>query len=145
MRRYYPDKRALYVLRILILSIGLLLAIALRLIVDGYNLRVILGIFIALTVNITVFVYLPMLFNSLSFAAGEYEIQKAGGVFFRRFRSVKCSAIHYVTYINTPVSKYTGLNFIIFHLYGGKLIIPFLAKEDAERIISKLEALYWEE
>ena len=65
------------------------------------------------------FVYLPLYFSSLSFDTTENEITKHSGVYFRSHQSVLYSTVQYTTVVTTPLSQYTGLNFVIFFVYGG--------------------------
>ena len=47
------------------------------------------------------------------------------------------STVQYTTVITTPFSQYTGLNFIVFFVYGGQLRLLFLNQEDALYILRK--------
>ena len=41
-----------------------------------------------------------------------------------------------VTTVITPLSRFTGMNFIVLNALGSKLLMPFLSKKDAMEITS---------
>jgi uncharacterized membrane protein YdbT with pleckstrin-like domain len=145
MKHYEPDKKSLATLKILILSVAVLLIVLSRLLIQIYVLMLVVSIIFALTAIIFAFLYLPMYFSHLSYCANENEIKKTSGVFFRTHQSIKFSSIQYSTYVTMPFSRFTGFNFIIFYVYGGRLFMLFLKKKDAEEILENSGCLYCRE
>ena len=81
------------------------------------------------------FVYLPLYFSSIKYTATETEIMKSSGVFIKTHQSVRYSSVQYTSVISSPFSQYTGLNFIVFFVYGGQLRLLFLKQSDAQEIL----------
>ncbi|MBQ8298229.1 MAG: PH domain-containing protein [Ruminococcus sp.] len=142
MKLYKPDRRGLASLRILVLASAILLIAAVRLFIKIYPLMLTLSIIFALTAVYLVFVYMPLYFSRLSYSSDGIEIKKTSGVFFRTNQSIKYSSVQYSTFVTTPFSGLTGLNFIIFYVYGGKCLLLFLRKSDAQEILKQSGCLY---
>lgn len=140
MKLYKPDKAAAAALRIIILAAGVLIIAAVRFLIEYYLL--ILSVIIAGLTAAAAFIYIPLYFSRLSYIAGEKEIKKTSGVFFRSSKSIKYSAIQYYTYITTPFSGITGLNFVIFYVYGGRMLLLFLSRNDVTEILFSSGRLY---
>lgn len=87
------------------------------------------------------FYYLPAYFRMLAYTTDGYEIKKKSGVIFKRVQSVKIKKIQYFKEIYTPFCKYTGLTVLRLYLYGGRLDLPYLSKDDIKEII-KLYSKY---
>lgn len=145
MKYYKPDKTSLVLLKGIILAVAAVLIIAVRVFIKIYVLMIVLSIIFALTAVALAFVYLPLYFSHLSYQANDKEIKKSNGVFFRTHKSIKYSSIQYSSFITMPFSRFTGFNFIIFYVYGGKLLLLFLSKDDAEEILERSGCLYCRE
>lgn len=145
MKSYKPDRRSLTTLKILVLAAAVLLIVMVRTFIKIYVLALILSIVFAAAAVIVVFAYLPHYFLNLSYCANESEIKKSSGVFFKASQSIKYSSIQYSTYISVPFSKFTGFNFIVFYVYGGRLILLFLKRSDADEILKNSGCLYCRE
>lgn len=145
MKSYSPDKRSLTVLRIGATAAALILIAAVGIFIKIRVLRLVLSITFAAIGLIMIFFYLPMYFKRLSYCENGSEIKKTGGVFFKTSRSIKYSSIQYSTVITMPFSSHTGLNFIIFYVYGGKFLMLFLKKEDMQEILNSSGTLYGRE
>ena len=135
MKQYYPDRHCLSTLRILITAAAVLLLAAVR-----YFVPVDLVVFLSTIVVVFIacfemFIHLPMYFASISYTATDTEVMKSSGVFFKVHQSIRYSSIQYTTVISSPLSQYTGFNFIIFFVYGGQLRLLFLKQADAKEII----------
>ncbi|MBO7395881.1 MAG: PH domain-containing protein [Ruminococcus sp.] len=140
MRSFKPDKHALLTLRLVIVAVSLLLFFAVRMYISLTIVLAIIGIAI-LTVDIFfICIYLPLYFKSLSYDTTDTEITKHSGVYFISHQSVLYSTVQYTTVITTPFSQYTGLNFVVFFVYGGQLRLLFLKQEDALYILRKTGA-----
>ena len=139
MRSFKPDKHALLTLRLVIVAVSLLLFFAVRMYISLTIVLAIIGIAI-LTVDIFFCIYLPLYFKSLSYDTTDTEITKHSGVYFISHQSVLYSTVQYTTVITTPFSQYTGLNFVVFFVYGGQLRLLFLKQEDALYILCKTGA-----
>ena len=135
MKQYYPDRHCLSTLRILITAAAVVLLAAIR-----YFVPIDLVVFVSTIVVVFVacfemFIHLPMYFASISYTATDTEVMKSSGVFFKVHQSIRYSSIQYTTVVSSPLSQYTGFNFIIFFVYGGQLRLLFLKQSDAKEII----------
>lgn len=142
MKSYAPDKRSLIILRIAITVSALALIAAAKIFIKIYALMMTLSIIFAAAALVLMLVYLPMYFSGLSYSATDTEISKCSGVFFKTVQSIKYSSIQYSTFVTTPFSRHTGLNFIIFYVYGGKFLLLFLKSSDAGEILKNSGSVY---
>ena len=137
MRSFKPDRHALLTLRLVIAAASVLLFCAVKMYISLGIVLLIIGLAI-LTIDIFfICIYLPLYFKNLSYDTTETEITKHSGVYFISHQSVLYSTVQYMTVITTPFSQYTGLNFIVFFVYGGQLRLLFLNQEDALYILRK--------
>ena len=140
MRSFKPDRHALLTLRLAIAAASVLLFCAVRMYI---SLNIVLVIIAIAFLTIDIFficIYLPLYFKSLSYDTTDTEITKHSGVYFISHQSVLYSTVQYTTVITTPFSQYTGLNFVVFFVYGGQLRLLFLNQEDALYILRKTGA-----
>lgn len=135
MKQYYPDRHCLSTLRILITAAAVVLLAAVRYFVPIDLLVFVSTIVVVFIACFEMFIHLPMYFASISYTATDTEIMKSSGVFFKVHQSIRYSSIQYTTVITSPLSQYTGFNFIIFFVYGGQLRLLFLKQSDAKEII----------
>ncbi len=136
MKSYIPDKNSLNILRGAAAILTTILIVALRFIIKPYVLVTVLSVILAFMAIILMFIYLPLYFSSLSYYLHEKEIVRISGVLFRKKQTIQITSVQYYTLISTPFSKSTGLNFIIFHVYGGRLTLMFLGRDDIREIIA---------
>ena len=134
MRHFYPDKRCINVLRTAIAAIGLIIFAVIKYYVRTEKAELIAGSIIAVLFAV-MFIYLPLYFASLKYTATDTEIIRTSGVFIRFHQSVHYSSIQYATVIKTFFSRYTGLNFMIFFVFGGRFRLMFLSREDIDEIL----------
>jgi uncharacterized membrane protein YdbT with pleckstrin-like domain len=99
---------------------------------------------ISLLLIAVVFIYLPLYFSSLRYIADDTEIKKISGVFFKTSQSIKYSSIQYSTVVSSVFSKLIGFNFIIFYVYGGRIVLLFLKSNDMDEILKNSGCLYGE-
>lgn len=139
MKTYLPDKKALFTLRVILA----LLAVVLTLIVKAYIpvdiLVVIFGTAIATAAIFFIFIYLPLYFSSLRYESTPGEVTRHSGVFMKSHQTVQFSAVQYTTVVKTHLSRYTGMNFIVFFVYGGQLQLLFLRSSDMDEILGRVE------
>ncbi len=145
MKEYFPDKRSLATIKaVLILAASGITSVAMyfipvRLIAVLISAAsIILGLILS-------FVYYPLLFRSMKYIVTDTEIIRSSGVFIKTHQSIRFSAVQYTAAVSTPFSKYTGLNFIVFFVYGGQERLLFLKWTDAEEILRKASGLDREE
>ncbi len=135
MKHYRPDRKCLHALRLIISLITALLLAAVYYFITVRLLVVLLSAIIGSAAFFMMFAYLPLFISSIKYTATDTEILKTSGVFIKIHQSIKYSSIQYVTVVTTPLSQYTGLNFIIYFVYGGQLRLLFLDHEDAMEIL----------
>lgn len=135
MRHFYPDKRCINMLRTVISAVGIIIFAAVKYYVRTEKAVLIAGFIIAVICFAVMFIYLPLYFASLKYTATDKEIIRTSGVIIRFSQSVRYSSIQYTTVINTFLSRYTGLNFVIFFVFGGRFRLMFLSTEDMDDIL----------
>ena len=135
MKHYYPDKACLTTLRIIIIFSVIILLGLVRYFIPAKFLVLSITIAVAVIAFFVMFVYLPLYFSSIKYTATETEIMKSSGVFIKTHQSVRYSSVQYTSVISSPFSQYTGLNFIVFFVYGGQLRLLFLKQSDAQEIL----------
>lgn len=135
MKNYLPDKSCLNTLRVLIVCISLVLISAVNYFITVRLLIILIDTIIGAGAFFLMFAYLPLFLKSVRYTVTDTEIIKSSGVVMRLHQSVQYSSIQYMNVITTPFSQYTGLNFIVFFVYGGQLRLLFLNHNDAKEII----------
>ncbi len=139
MKNYLPDKNCLFTLRISIIVVSLVLITAVNYFFTARVLVILIDTIIGAGAFFIMFAYLPLFLKSIHYMITDTEIIRSSGVMIKLHQSVKYSSIQYVNVITTPFSQYTGLNFIICFVYGGKLSLLFLNHNDAKEILDKIE------
>ena len=135
MKIYYPDRRSLTVLRVAVTAVALILIAAAKIFIKIYVLMLVLSIFFAAAAVAVIAVYLPLYFSNLSYHADENGIKKCTGVFLKKSQAIKYSSVQYSTTVQTPFSRMTGLNFLVFYVYGGTFTMLFLRYNDMQEIL----------
>lgn len=139
MKNYLPDKNCMFTLRISIIVVSLVLITAVNYFFTARVLVILIDTIIGAGAFFIMFAYLPLFLKSIHYMITDTEIIRSSGVMIKLHQSVKYSSIQYVNVITTPFSQYTGLNFIICFVYGGKLSLLFLNHNDAKEILDKIE------
>lgn len=145
MRHFYPDKKSVCLLQIIISAIGFILFLTAKHYIHSKSTLLILGTIIVSLCTFIMFIYLPLYFSSLKYIVTDTEIIRTGGVFIKVHQSVLFSSIQYVTVIKTFLSGYTGLNFIIFFVFGGRFRLMFLSRNDIDEILRLSGTVYRKE
>ena len=145
MKEYFPDTRSLATIKtvIILASIGIT-SVAMHFVPVRLLAVIISAAAIVLGIILS-FVYYPLLFKSMKYIVTDTEIIRSSGVFIKTHQSIRFSAVQYTAAISTPFSKYTGLNFIVFFVYGGQERLLFLKWSDAEEILRRSSGLEKEE
>lgn len=136
MKEYFPDKRSMWAIKLLTIPVVAAVWIAAGMFIP---IEIIVTIVRAAVVIIGVllsFVYCPLLFRSLKYTVTDTEIIRSGGVFIKKHQSVRYSSVQYITSAKSILSRYTGLNFIVFFVYGGQLRLLFLSRDDTDEIMA---------
>ncbi len=136
MKKYSPDVRSLFYLRlsIIILASGVSAAIF----VAVSNLFIVVGSIAVISVAALfyAFYYIPRYFKALQYFIDYGEIVRRSGVLFSSRKRVRIDSVQSVSLITVPFSDYTGFNCLMLYFYGGRLMMPFLRICDTEEIIS---------
>lgn len=145
MRHFYPDKKSVRLLQIIISAIGFILYLTAKHYISSKETLLILGTIIVSLCICIMFIYLPLYFSSLKYIVTDTEIIRTGGVFIKVHQSVLFSSIQYATVVKTFLSGYTGLNFIIFFVFGGRFRLMFLSRNDIDEILRLSGTVYRKE
>ena len=139
MKNYLPDKNCLFTLRIAIIFISLILIVAVNYFITVKVLVMLIDTIIGAGAFFIMFAYLPLFIKSMHYTVTDNEIIKSSGVMIKVYQSVHYSSIQYVSVVTTPFSQYTGLNFILCFVYGGRLSLLCLNHNDAKEILNKIK------
>ena len=142
LKKYYMDKTCMSFLRVIMfyITMGLIVAIRYFLYFIPIIMWIFMGIFGAMFIAFGL-VWLPLYFERGSFMVSRTEIIRNTGFFIRTRQIMKTEAIQYISLVTTPLSRYTGFNFIALYALGGTIVLPFLSKSDAEEISKFLNLL----
>ncbi len=78
--------------------------------------------------------YIPLCIRRIRITVTDTQITLDSGIFLIRSRSLLIRSLQLSSILQTPFSRYTGLNFIPLRSYGGSLILPFLNQKDAQEL-----------
>lgn len=145
MKEYFPDKRSLATIKTVLILAAFGIASIAMYFVPIRILAILISAASMLLSLVLSFIYYPLLFRSMKYTVTDTEVIRSSGVFIKTHQSIRFSAIQYTAAISTPLSKYTGLNFIVFFVYGGQERLLFLKWSDAEEILRKSSGLKNEE
>jgi len=137
MKKYYLNKTALKILKVMSFFVALLLTVLARIYLSVYPIvmwsAIALFWFLFFSLGL---IALPIYFSSTYYCVSSNEISKQSGVFIKSQQLLRVSSIQYITKIYTPFSHFTGLNFIKMNAFGGFMVLMFLSKSDAQEISS---------
>ena len=85
-------------------------------------------------------IWLPLFFSKTVYYVSILEVSKQSGVIFEAKQLMKVKSVQYITRINTPLSRFTGFNFIKLNALGGSITLLFLSKQDADEISATISA-----
>ncbi|MDR2909160.1 MAG: PH domain-containing protein [Oscillospiraceae bacterium] len=80
--------------------------------------------------------YLPSRFKRLSLAVEEDRFIQTGGVFLRISRTAPFGSVQFLRLSSSPIHRYFGLSSLIIVAPGGRILMPGLRAEEAERLVS---------
>jgi len=141
MKKYYPNKTALKMLKILFFLVALILTCVAKLYLSVYPMIMflVIGLFWTLFVLVAL-ISLPIFFSKTYYFVSTNEVAKQSGIFFESNQLMRVSSIQYISTVATPLSKYTGFNFIKLNALGGYLVLLFLSKSDADDMTATISA-----
>ena len=135
MKTYRPDRKGLATLRLLILAFTVLLILAVNYFVPLRKAALIADISLATVSLAVMFIYLPLYFASVSYRVTGEEIIRSSGVFVKFHQSIKLPLVQHSMVITTPLSRFTGMNFLMFFALGGQINLMFLSYDDMMEIL----------
>lgn len=141
MKKYYPCKSSLNILRVIILLLVILVYILARVYLSRYP--IIMWIAISIVWVACVFstvISLPLNFSKTSYTVSSKEIAKYSGVLIQTRQLMRVSSVQYITEVTTLFSKHTGFNFLIANALGGNIVLLFLSKVDLIEIAATLSS-----
>ena len=141
MKKYNTSKKSLSLLKVYLFFVFLFLTILSRLYLYSYPIIMwtIILIFWSLFI-VGAMIILPIYFAKTCYYVSPYEVSKQSGVFVESKQLMKVKSIQYITKIVTPLSKFTGFNFLKLNALGGSIVLMFLSKNDANDIASTIAA-----
>ncbi|MGN0591900.1 MAG: PH domain-containing protein [Ruminococcus sp.] len=83
-------------------------------------------------------IYIPLSLSRIRITVTDKKIILESGIFLIRTRVLLIRSLQLSSILQTPLSQYTGLNFIPLRAYGGSLILPFLSRKDAQELYAFL-------
>ncbi len=136
MRHYSPDRSGLFTLRILTLMMTSSVIILINYFSPLRTASLIADSVIAGISLFIMLIYLPLYFSSVKYTVTDTEIRRMSGVFIKHRQTIRIDTIQYSVMVNSPFSKLTGLNFLVFFVYGGQMNLMFLNYEDMQEILA---------
>lgn len=130
-----PDERSLFYLR---LSTALLAGgvSAVLIIIVKSVLFAVLTVTAVISAAVFFFLYyIPCFFRNLEYTTDSAEIVKTSGVIFTQKTRVRFKSVQSLSVVTVPFSGRTGFNCVILYFYGGRILLPFLKRSDAEEIV----------
>lgn len=139
MKKYHPSKISLIILKVILLLLTIIFSFLAKVYLSAYPILMFTAIilFCALFVIFGIF-WLPLYFSKTIYYISDFEISKQSGVLFEKKQLMKVKSVQYYTRLLTPLSKFTGLNFIKMNALGGSILLWFLHKDDANEIADTL-------
>ncbi len=139
MKKYHPSKNSLYILKVILLLLTIFFSFLAKVYLSAYPILMFTAIilFCALFVIIGAF-WLPLYFSKTVYYISDFEISKQSGVLFEKKQLMKVKSVQYYTRLLTPLSKFTGFNFLKMNALGGSILLWFLNKDDANEIADTL-------
>lgn len=135
MRHYKADRSCLISLRLIVSGVSVVLIGVIRYLVSSDIIFFGGCIVIAAIALFFMLIYLPLYIASIKYTATDKEIMRSSGVIIKFHQSVMYSSIQYTTVISTPLASRTGMNFIVFFVFGGQLRLMFLNRNDMQEIL----------
>lgn len=137
MHKYVPSKRPLF----LIYAVLFFCMVFIRSIMG------IIGVFVSLPIGdyfwillipaaLAALLVLPAFFFGTFFTVSGKEITVCRSFIMNVKTLMPVSSVKSVTTVMLPLSKYTGMNFVVVNSLGGKVVLPFLSKSSALEITS---------
>ena len=139
MKKYHPSKNSLYILKVILLLLTIFFSFLAKVYLSAYPIHMFIAIilFCALFVIFGAF-WLPLYFSKTVYYISDFEISKQSGVLFEKKQLMKVKSVQYYTRLLTPLSKFTGFNFLKMNALGGSVLLWFLNKDDANEIADTL-------
>lgn len=144
MKKYFPDKKASFFLKLSVIIFAVFLVAVARFYIPVDFVVIIIALILLAIALFFDCVYIPLYFRALRYESDGQSITKHGGVILKYSKSVKYSSVQYTVTVSTPFSKHTGLNCAILFVYGGQLRMPFLSFEDYTEILNTAERKHHE-
>jgi len=137
---YHADTGALQLLQILICTVSAVLDVLAGIFLNSFPIIMwsITAVFTIVAVLLSFFI-LPLFFKNFCFIVTDSKIMVSMGIFFKRKQSVRLDRVQFVQVITGAFDGILGLNFIILHVYGGRLMMMFLNKNDRNEITALLQ------
>lgn len=130
-----PAKRSMVFIYLLVIAVALGITVITE--IFDYFLKDV-GYYILLSVWIIasafLFLLIPLYYKKTRFSVSEEDIVKYTFLFSFKYQYMTMDSVKSISTIVTPLSKITGLNFIIINALGAKIILPFLNKNDCREI-----------
>ena len=140
MKEYKASRGALHLIQIALFVLAALLSAAAFSFLGRWEL--IMWILISVfggSAFVIGLICLPLFFRNLRCYASESRVSVMAGILFVREQSIRLERVQFVQIVTGPFDGIFGMNFIILHVYGGQLLIPFLLTGDRYEVIAKLE------
>lgn len=131
MTTYHADHTAIRLLQFILIITAVIFSLAAKHFLSPYpTLMHIICTVVLGTALVFGFLCLPLYLHSIRCIVTSAQITLKSGIFIKQEQSVRLQNIQFVRIVHGPANGAYGLNFIILHLYGGKLILPFLSRKD---------------
>ena len=142
IKTYTPARRsitAIFLVALLILVIGTGMLMALALLVKKTSIVLLLLFYAAAA--LTLIFGVPRYFKYTKLTVSAEEICYRSGFLSDNREYMPTDSVKSVTSIVTPLSSFTGLNFLMINALGAKIIVPFMRRSDCLDAVNSINEL----
>ena len=135
-----PQPRVLTLWRLLAALVVFVPAFLLSLFVELFSILWIVGTVLWVGIFLYIFLFhLPRFYQNLAIEVTQQEVIVRGGVFYSNLYTIALQNIQFITISSTPLSQLFRLVSLKITMAGGRVRIPGMKREDAERLVEFLK------
>lgn len=140
MHMYKPSRLAMISIYLFVIILSLALCIA-----CGFGALFIsvifwyVMLFIIILSFLVMLIVIPLFFSQSMYSVSNNELICKTGVFIFKRQYMKLASVKSVTAIVTPLSRATGLNFLIINALGSQMVFMFLSRNDLNEITRRID------
>lgn len=140
MKIYRPKASAFFTLEIILLLIWILFSLAVHYYIGIIPIaRNVVLLTLGVVFAFIMLIYLPLLFKRTCCYIEDDIIVSKFGAFFNTKTYMNKSSLIYISIVKTPLSRFTGINFLILNAFGTRAVVYFLTIKEQNEICQTLK------